>query len=444
MTQQQVSRGDIPALEAHIGELNRWLALETQLSDVAARGGGIAGLVRHASSVSPNPLWVLDSRHRVVARSSQARGSDFRQPELHRLLESRPANLAATEPTLVPVQAALGITRRHLLIPVSRDDHLFAWLVIAEVSARLGREDARLAARLAFHLATEYSAQRRVAQASWNARSTLARQLVRGTTRVADLMVAADYLGVEPRADRVVVYVSEEAGSEPRDEEALALSVADELGVEVLPTRGSEGVILLVEVPEDAPGASFVQTVKHAMTAVMTELGEPEVAVGVSGVARMGALQRAYRETREVVQCIDRFSRPGCKVVSVNDLGPARLFVANSDLGAVRNYVQDVLGALLTGKPGTPDLLRTLQCFFDTGHSVRESASQLGIHENTVRLRLAKIHDLTGLDVASDANDQLSAQTALLVLRLEGHPAIPAFGAHQQMVQKAAAKKDTA
>ena len=44
-----------------------------------------------------------------------------------------------------------------------------------------------------------------------------------------------------------------------------------------------------------------------------------------------------------------------------------------------------------------------------------------------MRLRLAKIHDLTGLDVAAGPNDQLSAQTALLVLRLEGHPFIPSF-----------------
>ncbi|WP_083541857.1 helix-turn-helix domain-containing protein [Kribbia dieselivorans] len=46
-----------------------------------------------------------------------------------------------------------------------------------------------------------------------------------------------------------------------------------------------------------------------------------------------------------------------------------------------------------------------------------------GVHENTVRLRLNKVQTLTGLDM-TNANDQLSVQTALLVLRLQGHPAV--------------------
>ena len=154
---------------------------------------------------------------------------------------------------------------------------------------------------------------------------------------------------------------------------------------------------------------------------------EPDTAVGVSTVSRPDALQRSYRETREVALCVDRFARSGNRVIAVDDLGPARLFVANSDVGSVRRYVRDVLGPLLNEGTGHADLLRTLQSFFDTGRSVRESAMRLGIHENTVRLRLAKVQDLTGLEVAADANDQLSAQTALLVLRLEGHPAIPPF-----------------
>jgi hypothetical protein len=74
------------------------------------------------------------------------------------------------------------------------------------------------------------------------------------------------------------------------------------------------------------------------------------------------------------------------------------------------------------------DLLMTLQCYFDASRSVRASATQLGVHENTIRLRLARVTTATGLDVAGDANDQLSVQTALLVLRLQGHPTLPRFG----------------
>ena len=166
---------------------------------------------------------------------------------------------------------------------------------------------------------------------------------------------------------------------------------------------------------------------------VKTEIGRitaelcpfPGLIVGVSSVCEPAALGRAYREAREVTQCIDRFTGQSAhRILAVDDLGPARLFLANGESSAVRSYVDDVLGPLLSGDSATNDLLRTLQCWFDSSRSVRVCAARLGVHENTIRLRLARVHTLTGLDVAGDANDQLGIQTALLVLRLQGHPAL--------------------
>lgn len=423
-------------------ELVRRHRAELHLAQALASGGGISGLVNVASEILTNPLWLIDPRRRVVARSVDARGSGFRAPDVDLLLEEHgPVDLNSSGPLIVQPQPARGLARRHLLMPVARDESLFAWLVVAEVTSRLTREDAALAQRTAFHLATEYVVQRRVARASWNARSALARQMVRGSSRDDDLAEAADYLGVQADADRVLVYIADPPGEESRDEELVSERVARDLGVEVLGTRGREGTILLIEVVDDDSRVGFVQKVKRVMKQAMAESGETDTIVGVSAVSRASALQRSYRETREVVLCVDRFARGSERVIAVDDLGPARLFVANSDVGSVKRYVQDVLGALLGDAPGSADLLRTLQCFFDAGRSVRESALRLGIHENTVRLRLAKIHDLTGLDVAADSNDQLSAQSALLVLRLEGHPAIPPFEERHALPEK---KKDTA
>ncbi|MDR7254223.1 DNA-binding PucR family transcriptional regulator [Nocardioides sp. BE266] len=428
--------GPVSELERRNAELSHRLSIELGLAGVCASGGGIAALVQAAADRSSNPIWLIDPRRRVVARSAQVRGSEFKAPDVDLLLEEHgPVDLASLEPVLIPARPARGIARRHLLVPVARDNRLFAWLVVAEVSSRLAPEAAWLTHRTAFHLAGEYAVQRRLASASWNARAALARQLVRGSNRDEDVTAAADYLGVRVDADRVLVYLADAAVDDPRDEQTISDLVARELGVEVLGARGREGTILLVEALADEPHVSLVQHVKNAMRRVVRDLGEPDAIVGVSAVTRADALQRSYRETREVVLCVDRFARGGDRVIAVDDLGPARLLVANGDVGAVRRYVDDVLGALLGDVPGSSDLLKTLQCFFDTGRSVRESAARLGIHENTVRLRMGKIHDLTGLDVASNSNDQLSAQTALLVLRLEGHPAIPPFDGHDDAAE---------
>ncbi|CUU56539.1 PucR C-terminal helix-turn-helix domain-containing protein [Parafrankia irregularis] len=435
-------------LRRRYDELARRHTVELRLSASVARAGGISGLVGTAAELTANPLWLIDARRRVVSRSVVARGSDFKPPDLDLLLaRCGPVDIASTKPVVIPAEPARGLARRHLVVPVARDGRMFAWLVMAEVAVRLGGDETNLAQRTALHLATEYVVQRRVARASWNARAAFARQLVRGSHTDADLLASADYLGVRADADRVLVYVGDHSADELCDDQALADVVARELGVEILATRGREGMILLVEVPEETACVAFVHRVKQVLRQVIARIGEPETVVGVSAVSGPSGLKRAYRETREVVLCIDRFGRGLHRVIAVDDLGPARLFVANSDIGSVRRYVHDALGSLLGDTPGSADLLRTLQCFFDTGRSVRESAARLGIHENTVRLRMAKVHDLTGLDVAANANDQLSVQTALLVLRLEGHPALPPFVERQAIAdpdRPASRKKDTA
>lgn len=46
------------------------------------------------------------------------------------------------------------------------------------------------------------------------------------------------------------------------------------------------------------------------------------------------------------------------------------------------------------------DLLATLETFLDTGRNVQEAANRLYLHRNTLRQRLTRIEELSGLDLA--------------------------------------------
>jgi DNA-binding PucR family transcriptional regulator len=188
-------------------------------------------------------------------------------------------------------------------------------------------------------------------------------------------------------------------------------------------------VALLLEVGDDKAPLRAVRRLKRCLSEACAEVAAGELIAGISAISRdPSGVPRAYREAREVARCIDGFAGTGVvRVLAADDLGPGRLFVANGARGAIDGFVEDVVGPLLSGEDGTTDLLRTLHVFYDTGRSVRLSAARLGIHENTVRYRLARVCALTGLDVAGDAADQLTVQMSLLVLRLQGHPALPSF-----------------
>jgi sugar diacid utilization regulator len=318
-----------------------------------------------------------------------------------------------------------GVRHRHLVAPVDIGVQRCGWVVLMEHPSRLNAFDELTVRRAARHVAFELAAARRAASVVWDSRSLLARQLIRGT-QDDEVRRGAEYLGVELDVPRVVAFVSSLRG--PIDLEPLVAALDRRLDGEALATKGPEGIAILIDLPVGGPPLDAVRRLKTLLGEACEELGfEPRG--GLSAVCREHAdIPRAYHEAREVARCIDRFSDCAtARILAADDLGPVRVFVANGEPAAMDRFVADVLGALLTGDEGTTDLLRTLQSFFDTGRSIRLSSARLGVHENTVRYRLARVHSLTGLDVANDASDQLSVQMSLLVLRLQGHPAMPSF-----------------
>lgn len=439
------------ALRTRLAELERELAdserlrrdavarstVDSRLVDCARDGGGLAALVRECARLTGKAVTLFDHSGRRTT-TAHASTSPVPTPPLDDILAAL-EHPAAVDDRVHYSPATLGgrLSRRRLVASVHADREQFGWLVIDEHPGGFAPVDEYATARTAQLLAHEYFVQKRVARVAWNSRSALTRQLVRGTSFSADLAASADYLGVNIRTARVVVYVRDAGDNTTADgvDRQLAMHVERSMNAEVLATRGSDGLMLLVEAADHFGALTTVARVKSAMLAAVSELPALTAAiVGVSSVCNSDSLARGYREAREVVLCIDHFARLSARVLAVDDLGPARLFLANSSTTAVTHYVDDVLGALLTGVTGSTagvtgstDLLSTLQHYFDANRSVRTTASRLGMHENTIRLRLARVHSLTGLDVAADATDQLSVQTALLLLRLQGHPALAPF-----------------
>jgi sugar diacid utilization regulator len=408
------------------------LRAEIRLSEVRNAGGTMRDLVREVALISGGLAYLLDPDERIVASYAPPGAESPSIPRLARLLT---AIGSVGEPPVsavpVPDDPRHLAPRRHILAPVRHAGSLFGYLVVA-----IGRDDVTdldpvwLADRAVAHLRGEFLAQRRLARVAWNARANLGRQMIRGTTYDADLRACAEYLGVDIDADRVVVFILERGrpSGSTVDAGRLAEMMEAELGVEILPIRGSEGGLLAVKVEAGTTHGPLLQRIKGAVVRGLEKMGDEQAVAGLSSVTRAGLLRRAYREAREVARCIDRYGSPETRAVGCDELGPARLFVANSDEHSVRLYVHDVLGPLLDGSEAMRVLLQTLQTFFESGRSIRESATILAVHENTVRHRLSKVHELTGLDVASTSNDQLSIQTALLVLKLQGHRALVGFG----------------
>ncbi|MCZ4589211.1 helix-turn-helix domain-containing protein [Rhodococcus opacus] len=399
--------------------------LDELLDDAAVAVDCLSAIVRVCSEATGKAVTLFDRQGNVVASSRPEAGRQTTFPPLREIVRGHTTTPTSADPVLLPAELGTGLSRRKILSAiVERGEHL-GWLVVDEQPTPFHPTDEYVTLRCARRIGAQFLTQRRITRVAWNARSALARQLVRGSGAWADLAAGAEYLGVNVHAHRALVYVRESEGTPEDLDRSLVEHTERALGMEVLSTRGSEGILLLIEAPGHVASPTVVRRITASLETAAAELSPTGgLIAGVSSVYEPESFARAYREAREVVRCIDRFTHgTGNRVLAVDDLGPARLFLANGEVSAIRHFIDDMLGPLLDEDAASTELIRTLAVWFEQNRGMRRTATRLSVHENTVRLRLSRVHVLTGLNVTGDASHQLSIHTALLVLRLRDHPA---------------------
>lgn len=409
---------------------NRQLAAEVVMRRrlaLALGTGDLQAMVDAVVEVVASPSAFVDARGRVVACSPPRAGARFASAS-SALAGSGGAD-AAQSSLLVGLADPAGDI---VAVAVRAGEDHAGWLLVAGPSDDAARSLTALISLAGDRVGRAFVVEARISGGAWDPRAELARQLIRSGPSAEALHRAGSFLGVDASADRVLAYVLPPPAAQPTAADGTFLIEATEhlLGTEVLAVRGPEAVLLLVAAPDTHDGAGFEERVVDAVRrAVGRRWQGAGAVVGVSSVHEASALRRAYRDARDAARCV-RNARAGGDdlVVRSADLGPAQLFLANTQGSAALRYARDVLGPLLATSDGHEDLLRTLQAYTVAGCSVRASAARLGLHENTVRLRLERVNEATGIDVVRDRAQRLMVETALLVLRLQGHPALTPIG----------------
>jgi hypothetical protein len=276
---------------------------------------------------------------------------------------------------------------------------------LVEGVLRFGRE-------IAFSAATVYAGEAET-RGAWDARveALVVDAVVRGPgaepgstarSRADGLVSRASALGWDPTEPlRVVVgtpapEAREELLSELRRE-------ADRSGQSVLiGVQGNRLVVLLSEPPGLDTGGD-IGTVVEAF-------GPGPVVVG----PRAEDLATAHVSARDALAGLRAApARPGApRPVAADDLLPERALAG--DAVAHRKLVTTCVDPL-TAAGG--ELLTTLAAFLDGGGALEACARALFVHPNTVRYRLRRVSDLTGLQ-PTDPRDALVLRIAVLVARL--------------------------
>jgi sugar diacid utilization regulator len=409
--------------------LRRATVMDDRFAELLLRGSTLDDVARSVAELTRKPVAVYDARLDVLA-AAPAPG----RPEIPRLLgpevREHPrardalADLEGMRPAIVGPLREANLTHRLLVAPISLHGRRWGHVVVGEYGSRLDALDRHVVRRAAMLIATEFSIERRVGRSEWEGRASLARDLLAGGADHASLERRSHLLGIDLATPRAVVAIASRRPGvrAPSAREAVAALCGLETEPDVLGIDEERETVLLA--PLDGGGAAAPEALRERLHRAFDGVSaDGWLAIGVStACTRPSDYARAGREAYQVLRCIQIFAeRPGLVSMTADELGPARALLGSSDRDTLDGFARDTLGPLLDDTdPGMRDLLSTLDIFFSCSRSVRGSAAALEVHENTIRHRLARVESLIGLAVASNADDQMTVQLALMVLRLEG------------------------
>ena len=225
-----------------------------------------------------------------------------------------------------------------------------------------------------------------------------------GGRALGDLGSRAARLGFDPEARYLVV-----AASPPHDAFERSLSG---LAAGSLFDRRDELTRALLRVP-GAGQARLIETVR----AVAADRGE-RVAVGISNVCKgVASFPAGFDEAEHALLGLTVLG-DGRGVLTYDELGPYKYLLRMSLDGGVRDPHREAVARLAEyDRQRSTALLRTLEEFLRRRGNISATAEALYVHPNTLRQRLRRILDLTGIDLRRD--DWLMVEIAVKLVKLE-------------------------
>jgi sugar diacid utilization regulator len=236
---------------------------------------------------------------------------------------------------------------------------------------------------------------------------------------VEDLIAAVDSDGVQERAHavgfdiragvRVLTINWATSDAEARVPAALA-RVTGRLNAHVLIGRRPGFCVALTSGRDDQADEL------HA--ALSAELGTRRGIIGVSEHCTTCAdVPRGFQEATTAM-AVRQGAYDTHGVARFRELGIFRLLMSSDDQSELHGFVSHWLGPLVAyDAEHKSDLVRTLSVHLDCGGNYDLTASALSIHRSTLRYRLKRIRDVSGLDI-NETESRLNLHVATRAHRL--------------------------
>jgi sugar diacid utilization regulator len=369
------------ALAQTVTSLRRSMDIHDRLTQVAVSGEGQAGIAKALHELTGMPVVIEDRYGNLTAWAGPGRPDPYpkesfakREHLLRRLMRARKPLQDGERLVLLasPRPELLGIVA--LIDPDRAADS--ADLVALEHGATV--------------LSMELARLRGIADTELRLRRDLVHDLLSGTDDESAL-ARAEALDYDLRRPHRVVIV--EGKGRARAHDALLSAVR-----RALRTARQDGLceIWSGHVAIVTAGQANWEQLRRAM---MSDLGS-QCRIGVGSLsARPSELPRSLREAGLALR-LQKTLLPGSSACEYPKLGIFRMLASIPDLTDVEAFVREWLGSLIDyDTRRKAELVHTLTQYLEHGGNYDATAAELSVHKSTLKYRLQRIRELTGLEL---------------------------------------------
>jgi purine catabolism regulator len=336
----------------------------------------------------------------------------------------------------VPPFPHLGMHRERIIAPITAANQVLGYISIVDPPPAQEELAFMAVEQAAIVMALALSKEREVAEVEGRVRGEFLEDLTHGT--YGDDAAAhrrARHIGYPLAGSHILMAVDIDAFSEYISDKQLAEETIQALkrdfarrvtGAVKAPhpralfsTRSDTVYALL---PIGADGAEVRTRVAALGAAVRESVAQWRpgftVSIAFSGATEAPAgVASAYREVTSVLDTLARFGRRD-QIVSVPELGLTGLLAAVND-DRLLDYAHRHLGRLAEhDRTRSGQLVETLRAYLESGEQ-QAAAKRLAVHPNTLRYRLDRIREISGLEL-DDPETRLNLSVALRIYNLLG------------------------
>src|SRR5258706_7489699 len=434
-------------INAEHWRLKRSLEIHRRFTELVLDGKGVTEICRTLADLLESSVVIEDASFHLLAHAGnsadphrketiQRQGTPPRvlfDPQIQRMLREVEANRA---PVKVPPFPHVGMSRERLIAPILAGGQVLGYISVLDHPPHNEELAFMAIEQAALVLALAVAKERELSEVEGRVRGEFLEDLLHGTYgEEAAAQRRARHLGYPLHGNHIVMLVDIDdfrgfIGSRQASEDAIQALKREFLRRGTGAVRSSyrrallqgrsDSVAALLPVGTE-PGD--YQARGHALGMQIRENiadWKPgfTVSVGFSGPAEApSGLAGAQREVISVMDSLARFKRWG-QVVAVPELGLTGLLAAVTDERLV-DYAHRLLGPLVEhDRARNGSLVATPPAYLETGEQ-QEAAKRLRVHPNTLRYRLDRIREISGVDL-EDPETRLNMAVALRVQALLG------------------------